>query len=206
LVVVFLIPWLEGSARLRSVKGLASLDLASPWTIFYWLLLVAGVTNFLPTRYGPAATVVGLALTLEYLGLTHTDWTDRSRALVWQWVAWLLALGIWVADWCASKPVAGGTDFERLWLWFRDHWGVVWAIRIEDRFNRSAESSGWLTRLTWFGVTQVESSPKAASSTPPDQAEAMLRGLIRRFADPDRLDEVSRGSASGSCDSRTAAG
>src|SRR5262245_58400681 len=35
LIMVFLIPWLEGPWRLRRAQGLAQLHLDSPWTIFY---------------------------------------------------------------------------------------------------------------------------------------------------------------------------
>src|SRR3954469_2575535 len=69
LVVVFLIPWLEGAGRLRRAQGLAQLQLDSPWTLFYGLLVLAGLRNSLPTRYGPAAACLGVGLVLEYLGL-----------------------------------------------------------------------------------------------------------------------------------------
>ena len=59
LVVVFLIPWLEAGGRIRHGQGMAQLQLRSPWTLFYGLLVVAGVTNYLPTRYGPVACAIG---------------------------------------------------------------------------------------------------------------------------------------------------
>ena len=73
LVLVFLIPWLEGRG------GWDRLRLDSPWTLFYGLLVLAGVTNYLPTRYGPAAAWLGLALVVEYLGLTRTGWPPSWR-------------------------------------------------------------------------------------------------------------------------------
>src|SRR5262249_39141232 len=70
LVLVFLIPWLEGPGLGRAPGALARLRLDNPWTLFYGLLVLAGVTNYLPTRFGPAAAWLGLGLGLEYLGLT----------------------------------------------------------------------------------------------------------------------------------------
>ena len=190
LVVVFLIPWLEAGGRLRRAHGLGQLQLDSPWTLFYGLLVLAGVTNYLPTRYGLAALSLGAGLVLEYLGLTRTNWTAETRATVWPAVAWSLALGWWLAEWANRRPSPGRDSLERLWLWFRDHWGVVWALRIEERFNRAAEVSRWPVRLTWFGL--VPASP-TTTNTPlesPEQAEAALRGLMRRFVAPERIDAL----------------
>ena len=128
LVVVFLIPWLEAGGRLRRPQGLGQVQLDSPWTLFYGLLVLAGVTNFLPTRYGLAALSLGAGLVLEFLGLTRTGWTAEARAAVWSTVAWSLALGWWLAEWSNRRPSLGRNSLERLWLWFRDHWGVVWAL------------------------------------------------------------------------------
>ena len=191
LVVVFLIPWLEAGGRLRRAQGLGQVQLDSPWTLFYGLLVLAGVTNFLPTRYGLAALSLGAGLVLEFLGLTRTGWTAEARAAVWPAVAWSLALGWWLAEWSNRRPSLGRNSLERLWLWFRDHWGVVWALRIQERFNRAAEVSRWPARLTWFGV--VPTSPTTTTAAPvelPAQAEAALRGLIRRFVASERVNAL----------------
>ena len=52
LVLVFLIPWLEGPGWARKAQGLSRLRLDAPWSLFYVLVVIAGVTNYLPTRYG----------------------------------------------------------------------------------------------------------------------------------------------------------
>jgi hypothetical protein len=190
LVVVFLIPWLEAGGRLRRPQGLGQVQLDSPWTLFYGLLVLAGVTNFLPTRYGLAALSLGAGLVLEFLGLTRTGWTAEARAAVWSTVAWSLALGWWLAEWSNRRPSLGRNSLERLWLWFRDHWGVVWALRIQERFNRSAELSRWPARLTWFGLVPAFPATTAAPVESPEQAEAVLRGLIRRFVAAERVDAL----------------
>jgi hypothetical protein len=201
LVVVFLIPWLEAGGRLRQAQGLAQLQLDSPWTLFYGLLVLAGVTNYLPTRYGPASCALGAGLVLEYLGLTRTEWAATTRATIWSAVSWTLALSIWIAEWCAERPSLGRNNLERLWLWFRDHWGVVWALRIQERFNRSAELARWPARLTWFGLAPASSTGADVPLDLPDQAEAALRGLIRRFVAPERVAALLNTSGRGSCHS-----
>lgn len=186
LVVVFLIPWLEEGGRMRRAQGLTMVQLDSPWTVFYGLLVVVGVTNYLPTRYGLAAACLGLVLVLEYLGLTRTDWPAQRRAVVEEWVAWTLALSFWIARWSAARarPAPG---FDDLWLWFRDHWGVVWALRTQERFNRTAELAGWPVRLSWFGLEPVGPVDEGGALAARAEAESTLRGLIRRFANAGRL-------------------
>jgi hypothetical protein len=190
LVVVFLIPWLEEGGRLRRAQGLGQVQLDSPWTLFYGLLVLAGVTNFLPTRYGFAALSLGAGLVLELLGLSRTGWTAEARAAVWSAVAWALALGWWLAEWSNRRPSLGRNSLERIWLWFRDHWGVVWALRIQERFNRVAEVSRWPARLTWFGLVPASPATAAAPVELPAHAEAALRGLIRRFVASERIDAL----------------
>jgi hypothetical protein len=192
LVIVFLIPWLEGTGRLRRAQGVAQLPFESPWTLFYGLLVLAGVTNFLPTRYGPAALCVGAGLVLEFLALTRIGWPAEARAMAWSGVAWTLAASVYVAGWLADQPARGWSNLDRIWLWFRDHWGVVWALRTQDRFNRTAELAGWPFRLTWFGLAPTDSAAGNAPITPPKEAEKAFRGLIRRFVDANRLDHLSR--------------
>ena len=198
LVVVFLIPWLEGPGLGRNPQGLTRLRLDPPWTIFYWLLVLAGVTNYLPTRYGPAAAWLAAGLGLEYLGLTRGDWPPSRRGVLWSAVPWVLAVALRVADTRSRPPVVTRNELEAVWFWFRDHWGVVWGLRVLERFHRSTEAQGWPIRLGWHGL--AASGPEAETS--PEQVEAagaILRGLLRRFAEPARIEEVAAGRAPSPC-------
>jgi hypothetical protein len=98
------------------------------------------------------------------------------------------------------------TRLERLWFWFRDLWGVVWALRTLERFNRTAELKGWPVRLGWYGLDPVAGSLAEEPLQVPPEAEPTLRGLIRRFAHSGRLDEVLGPSTSSSCDQPDPAG
>jgi hypothetical protein len=189
LVLVFLIPWLEGPWRMRRAGGLTLLHLDAPWTIFYVFLVVVGVTNYLPTRFFGAAGFVTLGFALEYLGLTRDDWPAPRRALLWAYSSWSATVAAWLAHEGGRQAPASGTRLERIWLWFRDFWGVVWALRMLERFNRTAELRGWAVRLGWFGLEPAAGSAITPLVDPPE-AEAAFRGLIRRFARPDRIDEV----------------
>jgi hypothetical protein len=197
LIVVFLVPWLEDQTRIRRAPGLAEGHLDAPWTIFYALLVVVGVTNYLPTRFGLAAVALGAAFFLEYLALTRQGWSPARRATVWCWVTWAIAVSVWIARYSTRWGPVARFSGERLWFWFRDHWGVVWALRALERFNRSADLNQWPVRLTWFGL--VPAAPAGRDEPPlvPLAAEAAFRGLIRRFAQPWRLDQAAEPPAGG---------
>jgi hypothetical protein len=190
MVLVFLIPWLEGAGLGRAPGGLERLRLDSPWTIFYWLVVLAGVTNYLPTRYGPAAVVLGVGFGVEYLGLTRLSWAPVSRAAVWSVFPWCLAAAAGLAGFASRRPARGAGRLESAWFFFRDHWGVVWGLRVMERFNRSASALGWPARLAWQGLV-----PEEPGSPLPAEAESTLKSLIRRFVTPERVDEAIENAA-----------
>jgi hypothetical protein len=195
LVVVFLIPWLEGPSLARKAQGLGRLRLEAPWTLFYGLLVVAGVTNFLPTRYGLAAAWLAAGFVGEYLALTRSAIRRGTGGLIWSAVPWTLAAAIWTAWWSAGRAGRVRNEVDAIWLWFRDHWGVVWALRIQERFNRTAETLGWPIRLGWYGTLPVPGTPAGDDAAVPAAAGTTLRGLLRRFASPDRIREATRATA-----------
>ncbi|HEY2154608.1 MAG TPA: hypothetical protein VGH33_03195 [Isosphaeraceae bacterium] len=181
LLVVFLVPWLEGPGLVREAGGWDRLRLTAPWTIFYVLLVVAGVTNYLPTRFGLAAVWLGIGFAAEFLGLIRLGWSHEMRGRVWTAVPLCWGLAAWFADLAGIRPDPAPPGLGWLWAWFCDCWGVVWALRVQERFNRAAESAGWPVRLTWRGVV----------GEAPPEATATLIGLLRRFARTGRLEEIS---------------
>jgi hypothetical protein len=205
LVLVFLIPWLEMAGRLRRGAHTGDLQLAAPWTIFYGILVIAGVTNYLPTRYGPAAGAIGAGLALEFLGVTRSDWSELARCRIWLAVAWSLPLASGIAAICAQRPATAQNDVQRLWFWFRDHWGVVWALRVQERFNRSAELARWPMHLTWFGLAPASEQSQDGTINLLPAAEATLRSLVRRFVLPERVDRLLRLNGGESCQSEVPA-
>ncbi|CAN5763484.1 hypothetical protein BH23PLA1_BH23PLA1_18100 [soil metagenome] len=191
LVLVFLLPWLEGSGLAGGVGGLDRLWLEAPWSWFFALLALAGTTNYLPTRYGPAAAVLLGALAAEFAGLVGLGLGPEVRGRLWSASAWGLAVAVQVAATDSQRKTLPATSgLERLWMPFRDHWGLIWGLRIMERFNRSAQILGWPIRLSWQGVVPAEGVEGPAEPPPP--AEATLRGLLRRFADPARMEHWAR--------------
>lgn len=191
LVLVFVLPWMEGAGLAHRARGWGRLRLEAPWTLFYGLLVLAGVTNYLPTKYSFAAIWLALALVVEYLALTRSGWDAAWRSRAWSVVPLALSASAWSALVRSLRVEAEPPGPGRLWSWFRDHWGVVWALRVQERFNRTAQTASWPIRLAWHGLEPapgLEGDPLPAI---PDAAEATLMTLLRRFANSNRLREAA---------------
>ena len=183
LVIVFLIPWLEDQTRLRRAAALLPLHLDAPWSIFYGLL-VAVALDELPAHAlrsgecGPRRSlrprvprhctrVLAAFPPRRRLALGRLDIGPRPRDRP--------------RERCAAPEAR--SNCERLWFWFRDNWGVVWALRVLERFNRAAEVSHWPVRLTWFGIVSPPGEAGALPPASPEELEVTFRNLMKRFAD-----------------------
>ena len=68
-------------------------------------------------------------------------------------------------------------------------------MRIQERFNRSAEALGWPARLSWQGVVMLRDE----GEWDPSEAEAVLTGLLRRFLTEERLAKALRTGSERPC-------
>ena len=139
LVVVFQIPWMEGLGANGAWGRLATVRLDDPWTLFYGLLVVVGVTNYFFTRYSASAAWLGVGFLFEYLALTRT--ISRPLPLATVWTAFPLALSLAAACAWAPRGLTPESRLESLWFWFREGWGVVWGLRVLDRFTRARRTA-----------------------------------------------------------------
>jgi hypothetical protein len=145
-----------------------------------WFLagtLAVGLLNYLPTRLGPAALLLGLGCGSELAALLFAeaamDWAVRVRPVSDA----LLAAVPWVALLAQYRPPPDN-EFDQLWRDFRDRFGMVWALRLRDQFNRAAEHAGWSVALSWRGLWPIAAAPD------PTELAAMtatLQALLRRF-------------------------
>jgi hypothetical protein len=115
---------------------------------FLLVLLVPGIVNYLPTRHAVAALLFGagqVVLLAAYLPGGSLPAADHT----------LPALGLIVAAMVVAqrprRPMTGGDPLERLWRDFCDLYGLVWGLRVAERFNASAATNGWPVRLVWRG-------------------------------------------------------
>jgi hypothetical protein len=175
----------------------------------YSFVCVMGVGNYLGTRFALSGVLHGLGL----LGIVAS-----VAALRWSWLSdpatcrigatFCLSAAVW-HSWLQRPPRRELlSPLDRVWIDFRDAFGLVWARRIQDRFNDTAQKSRWPARLELDGLHwQATASPSdntasdeaaaptalpAATPAETDGAgpamEAALRWLLRRFVDPDWID------------------
>jgi hypothetical protein len=145
--------------------------------VFLGATLAVGIVNYLPTRLGPAAVLLGLGCAWETLSLLTPNlllggtepfgWLALSSA---PWAAW--------AGWKVRRRCESSLD--RLWEDFRDRFGLVWGQRLREQFNRAAANAGWPVYLAWGGFTAT------AGAGPPNESlqgplVETLGALLKRF-------------------------
>jgi len=190
LFVVLLVPLLESSFLTTRIRSAERLRLEAPWSLFVMLVAVAGVTNYLPTRWGWAAMLLGFGLAVEISALIFHDWHWNRRASLWSIVS-----GLWGLAILSTLLVRERTELDgrgtRHWFWFRDRWGVVWALRVAERFNQTAEKAKWPVRLSWEGIRKLPAGD-GHSNDGLDAANTTFLTLIRRFATPTELERLKQ--------------
>lgn len=164
LLCVMLLPLLE-----MLLLGSQTLDTLR--LVFLAITLALGVVNYLPTAFGLGAACVGMALTFEFWSLASPEtlpaWLDS------RWAHPGLLLSPWTA-WLGSLRPGGERDFNRVWLVFRDRYGVAWGQRVREQFNRAAANAGWKCWLAWTGIRGIEDGSL-------EEATQTLRALLKRF-------------------------
>jgi hypothetical protein len=151
---------------------------------FRILLLAAvfavGLVNYLPTRLGPAAIWLMLVLTCELLDFPGQEKIESLNARI----LFASRIGLALVPWCGFLLLTCNrsprTEFDRVWRAFRDSFGLVWAQRVREQFNRSAHHAGWPVTLSWSGLRR---STGSGTNFFPNQLEMLenLLALLKRF-------------------------
>jgi len=147
--------------------------------VFFLAATIAvGILNYLPTRLAPAALLLLVAIAAELAALYAGDWLFAAGGL---WIAHLLLMSApWLAWICLAERRAPRSDFDRLWLTFRDRWGLVWGQRVREQFNSAAGHAGWPVRLYWQGLA-VRETDAVVTSGDREKMQETLRAVLQRF-------------------------
>jgi hypothetical protein len=172
----------------------AALHLEVPMLAGYGLVLLMGAGNYLGTRFAVPALLAAAALLLVPVSMSSLHGLPEAipaRAVS----TLLLGIAVWAAALkmrkAPAKSRAGAiTPFDWLWNDFRDLYGIVWARRVLDRVNDAAVHDNWPVRLHLHGFAPLDPSrPLSLASEDSRQIERTFRWLLRRFVDPDWIDE-----------------
>jgi hypothetical protein len=157
---------------------------------FLWVLILLTPINFVPTRYWLAALLVAagqtLALSPHLPLLRGALGVGQSPAL--SSVLDALTLGLCasalLAAWAFSRQERPTPNpYDRLWLDFRDTFGLFWALRVQERINAAAQQSGWDLDLKWHGFRRRNDVAPFATIDPTIEPtlRTTFKGLLRRF-------------------------
>ncbi len=177
----FVVVGLMSVLLLPVFNGMGEIRLDTPHELFLSVTLLVPLVNYLPTRLAPGVVLLAAGCGLEFLPLLGI----ASPTAVQSAGMGLLAVSPWAA-WASlrSRGVAV-TEFDRLWLAYRDRFGFVWGQRMCEQFNRSASHAGWPVVLRWTGLHTI------TLETPPDPAALLvtLHAVLKRFG-PDNEAET----------------
>ena len=209
LVLIFIWPVLP---VMRTAGGPAAFSVESPVLVGFILVLVMGAGNYLGLRFSPSALlwIAGLLLIVLTLCPATSEWVAGARMGRALGTLCVVA-SAWLADRQAARAHAPGTPLDRVWRDFRDLFGIVWARRIQERFNDEAAKQGMPLRLGFDGLEEAD--PVRCRSRAPTQtalvpaesadrrspgpfdaralaaAETSLRWLLQKFVDREWIDQ-----------------
>jgi hypothetical protein len=171
LLAVMLLPLVQGL-----LLGSHALDTVR--LLFLGATLGVGVLNYLPTRFAPAALLVAAGCGWEILSLSKAPAGLSVGPFEPGWLCLGLAPWAGLLGWWAA-PVPR-SEFDRIWLDFRNRFGLVWGLRLREQFNNAAANAGWTVTLAWQGLLRLAGG---AAQEPQEQESilAALRALLRRF-------------------------
>ncbi len=151
--------------------------------LFRWVIvthILIGVVNYLPTRYAAPALFFGATQTL--ISAEYFPFALPQVARLWPITLWCLCASlIWASVAARRTRLTPGLD--RLWLDFRDAYGLVWGLRIAERLNASAQKHGWPVEFTWGGMIVREGAELDAETR--HRVEREMRSHLRRFVSHD---------------------
>ena len=152
-----------------------------PW--FLLALTLLSPVTFFAGRYGWPALVLGIAQALffaKYLpwGELLAPWSAKCGSPL----LWLIAAAV-LAELQFHRQYRTENPLDRVWLDFRDSFGLFWGLRVAERVNAAAGLLAWPFRLEWWGLMPVEGDATAAAfpAEIPPELRTAVRGLLRRF-------------------------
>lgn len=182
-VLIPLIAVLGGPALTVWSRGYppAPLQIETPTAIGIAVVAIMGMGNYvLIPRWSAAVLLYGAAVALLLLPMTALVNLSSNWQLAAYPCAGLCALTGWLSS---RRPQPLSDPLEQKWADFRDRFGLVWAVRIKERINATAEKERWCTRLEMPGFRSIAGEGLLSELETRARMEHTLRWLLRRFVD-----------------------
>ena len=178
----------------RGGAGPQRLLLPEPALVAYGLVCLMGIGNYLGTRFAPQAALFGVALfwLIAPLSGSRIEWF-ASPDLCRMWGTLCLTAAVWSAGLSRRRAVSERPPLDRMWIDFRNLYGVVWARRTQDRFNAAASQTNLAVRLEQDGFRLAAGTTAEAQAETWLTAEKTFRWLLRRFVDAEWMEERVKG-------------
>jgi hypothetical protein len=167
------------------IRPQQALDVGGLRAWFPPVLVLLGLANWLGTRYWPSALLAAAAqaaVLIPYFPLFRYalgPWGVMAALLFACLAILLVLLGL-------PRRRGAPTALNRVWLDFRDAFGVLWSLRLAEQFNATARSMGWNLRIEWDGFHAADESGDPAHL--PAEVDTIVRqnlkNLLRRFVSP----------------------
>jgi hypothetical protein len=170
----FVVAGLLAVLLLPVAEGLGQPRLDTTRLAFLAVTVAAGLANYLPTRFLPAALALGAGCAVAVADLAGWPATEGVTVAG----RFLVAVAPWLAQACALRPPPA-SGFDRAWLAFRDRYGFLWAQRQREQFNRAAANAGLAVELGWSGLRPPEDGTRDRPD--PTECLATLHAVLRRF-------------------------
>jgi hypothetical protein len=159
------------------------LDLKLEWFQFVCVsaTIAVGILNYLPTKFAPAAVLL-LFVSGIYLWESLGDMVRVTPEAAGAPLRWLLLISPvpWFAFASSRVRRQPASQFDGIWLDFRDRFGFVWAQRLREQFNRSAIHASWPVVLRWQGLRLLPGTTLPREEIQ-DEMLATLQSLMKRF-------------------------
>lgn len=165
----------------------ARLELETPMLIGYCLVLLMGFGNYLGTRNSLPALLTSVSLGWLAWQFAESPEPEQSRELIGPTVLLLLA-GL-ISQFQARRTADEEKGFGRVWRDFQEAFGVVWAKRLIDRINHTAQTENWPARWNAEGLAWHEDATETQKAETVPQIDHTLRWLLRRFVDAEWIDK-----------------
>lgn len=172
-------------SHLMSEQATTQFELPIPAMIGFLLVLVMGAGNYFGTGNTETCFFGTVGIVLFVLPVTRWfSWPGNGIVLgssVCLTMSALLAEGRIKSD----EQSAGHV---RLWLDFRDTYGLVWARRVMDRINQFGAREEWDVVMTLDGFQSTADDTPLDAKTHNRPIE-ILRWVLRRFASDEFLNQ-----------------